>query len=241
MLETLATGIDPDASLGDVIDAAHTLGWGEQMGKLSLADLAEALLPAEGESSDEPPAHAEQEAASGEEEAHNDATPASTRGGRKKVARSAKKATSSRSTTATRGKAKKAAKATTTSKAKSKKATATTTVRGKKAAPTTTARAKKAAAKAGTTAKKSKKKSGLESARLRALQKKIDADEPMSLDEAAELLVPIVEAMGEATMQALEDATGIARRKLRFHIGQLVRNAYLQRHGMGRGTTYTVA
>jgi predicted HTH transcriptional regulator len=61
----------------------------------------------------------------------------------------------------------------------------------------------------------------------------------MSLDEAAELFVPIVSELGNATMQDLEDATGLGRRKLRFHIGQLVRNDCLERHGMGRGTYYT--
>jgi hypothetical protein len=40
-------------------------------------------------------------------------------------------------------------------------------------------------------------------------------------------------------MQDLEQFTGIGRRKLRFHIGQLVRHDHLARHGMGRGTYYT--
>ncbi len=76
-------------------------------------------------------------------------------------------------------------------------------------------------------------------ASLETLKSKLDADEPMSLDEAAEVLVPIVSNMETATMQQLEELTGIGRRKLRFHIGQLVRNEYLERHGMGRGTYYT--
>jgi hypothetical protein len=41
-------------------------------------------------------------------------------------------------------------------------------------------------------------------------------------------------------MQAIEDATGMGRRKVRFHVGQLVRAGLLERHGMGRGTYYTV-
>jgi hypothetical protein len=45
--------------------------------------------------------------------------------------------------------------------------------------------------------------------------------------------------METATMQQLEEFTGIGRRKLRFHIGQLVRHEHLERHGMGRGTYYT--
>jgi hypothetical protein len=75
--------------------------------------------------------------------------------------------------------------------------------------------------------------------RLKALRAKIDADDPMSLEEAAELLVPVIEELGQATMQDLEQFTGIGRRKLRFHIGQLVRHDHLERHGMGRGTYYT--
>lgn len=76
-------------------------------------------------------------------------------------------------------------------------------------------------------------------AALATLKSKLDADEPMSLDEAAEVLVPIVSNMETATMQQLEEFTGIGRRKLRFHIGQLVRHEHLERHGMGRGTYYT--
>jgi hypothetical protein len=75
--------------------------------------------------------------------------------------------------------------------------------------------------------------------RLKALRAKIDADDRMSLEEAAELLVPVIEELGQATMQDLEQFTGIGRRKLRFHIGQLVRHGHLDRHGMGRGTYYT--
>ncbi|MCR9164761.1 MAG: hypothetical protein ACE37F_33715 [Nannocystaceae bacterium] len=76
-------------------------------------------------------------------------------------------------------------------------------------------------------------------AALESLKARLDADEPMSLEEAAEVLVPIVSNMETATMQQLEEFTGIGRRKLRFHIGQLVRHEYLERHGMGRGTYYT--
>ncbi len=54
-------------------------------------------------------------------------------------------------------------------------------------------------------------------AALATLKSKLDADEPMSLDEAAEVLVPIVSNMETATMQQLEEFTGIGRRKLRFH------------------------
>lgn len=71
---------------------------------------------------------------------------------------------------------------------------------------------------------------------------KVALDDRMSLDEAAAMLLPLVRAHGEATMQQLEQSTaGAGRRKLRFHIGQLVKNGRLERHGMGRGTFYTVA
>lgn len=98
-----------------------------------------------------------------------------------------------------------------------------------KAPPAT--KAKAAAAK--------KHSGGSSSAALEALKSKLDADEPMSLEEAAEALIPIVGNMQTATMQQLEEFTGIGRRKLRFHIGQLVRHGHLERHGMGRGTHYT--
>jgi hypothetical protein len=71
---------------------------------------------------------------------------------------------------------------------------------------------------------------------------KISLDDRMSLGEAADVLLPLVRALGQATMQQLEQSTaGAGRRKLRFHIGQLVRNGHLQRHGMGRGTYYTAS
>jgi Mg-chelatase subunit ChlI len=67
----------------------------------------------------------------------------------------------------------------------------------------------------------------------------VSLDERMSLQEAAKAIVPLVQALGQATMQELEASTKAGRRKLRFHIGQLVRHGYLERHGMGRGTYYT--
>ena len=87
--------------------------------------------------------------------------------------------------------------------------------------------------------KSTKATAATSNAALESLKARLDADEPMSLEEAAEVLVPIVSNMETATMQQLEEFTGIGRRKLRFHIGQLVRHEYLERHGMGRGTYYT--
>lgn len=100
---------------------------------------------------------------------------------------------------------------------------------------------KRATAKKKTAKKKAASKATAKSsnAALESLKARLDADEPMSLEEAAEVLVPIVSRMDTATMQQLEEFTGIGRRKLRFHIGQLVRHEYLERHGMGRGTYYT--
>lgn len=120
-----------------------------------------------------------------------------------------------------------------------KKAPAKKTSTKKAAAKKTTKRAaakkttKKAAAKKTSTKKATKKK-----AKRKA---KVVVDDRMSLDEAADYFVPIIENLGEATMQDLEDETGVGRRKLRFHVGQLVKHGYLERHGMGRGTHYTVA
>lgn len=90
------------------------------------------------------------------------------------------------------------------------------------------------AAKPSTTSSNRKR-----NARVRALKRKIAADEPMSLEEAVDLFVPLVAELGETTMQDLENLTGVGRRKLRFHVGQLVREGHLERHGMGRGTYYT--
>ncbi len=67
------------------------------------------------------------------------------------------------------------------------------------------------------------------------------AHDRLSHDQAIALLVPMVEEMGQATMLELEARTGMGRRKIRFHVGQLVKSGHLVRHGMGRGTHYTVA
>jgi hypothetical protein len=172
VLHALRDKLEPTVTMGEVIDAAEALGFGDQLGELSLQDLADALLTPVEEAAnsaalavapDEPPAKPH------------------------KVATKSKKTLS--------------------------------------AAPKPT-KVSKAAPK---------------SARLKALKKKIDAEERMSLDEAAEVFLPVIEEMQQATMQDLESFTGIGRRKLRFHVGQLVREGHLERHGMGRGTYYTLA
>ncbi|MCA9714166.1 MAG: hypothetical protein KC468_05720, partial [Myxococcales bacterium] len=95
--------------------------------------------------------------------------------------------------------------------------------------------AKKAAKK--TPAKKPSKRAASERKSKSAAP--ID-DEAMSIEQAARKLVPLVRKYKQATMQDLEEATGLGRRKLRFHVGQLVKHGKLKRHGMGRGTHYTV-
>ncbi|RMG99734.1 MAG: transcriptional regulator [Deltaproteobacteria bacterium] len=85
-------------------------------------------------------------------------------------------------------------------------------------------------------------------ARARATPKGVDprrgrasSGERLSPEAAAELIVPIVAERGKATMLEIEEATKMGRRKVRFHVGRLVKAGRLVRHGMGRGTYYTVA
>ena len=231
VLAALRERIGPEHTVGEVLDAAEALGWSEPMGELSLADLAEALLaplgdaasPADTEAREGAPTDEDQNEHEGEDE--DEAPVKRGRGGKKTAAAKAKK---------TPAKAKKAG----AKKAGSKKATASPTPNKKgaakkagkkaaKAAPVTTARGKKPAGAVSKKTGRSKRAS------------KVDFDEPMSLEEAAGVLVPLVKSLGEATMQDLEEQTAGGRRKLRFHIGQLVRHGYLERHGMGRGTYYT--
>jgi hypothetical protein len=199
VLEALAERLGPSVTMGDVLDAAEGLGWGDGIGDLTLADLAAALLepttnvPAPAAIVAQPEDDDEEE----EEEEEEEAAP-----------KAAPKATAAASANA---KKKSRARA------------------PEPEPPPPPAKGKKA----GKPMMKTK------TSRLKALRAKFDADEPMSLEEAAELLVPVIEELGQATMQDLEAFTGIGRRKLRFHIGQLVRHDHLERHGMGRGTYYT--
>lgn len=188
-LDALARNFEATATVGEIVDAAAALGF-DEIGDLSLADLADAILvdgaasapaettapAAEADDDDE----ADDDGDDEDEEPEVEAAPAR---GAKKGAAKAKPA--------------------------------------KPAPPSKAAAAKPA--KAGKV-------------------QKVSLDDRMSLDEAAAVLLPLVRAHGEATMQQLEQSTaGAGRRKLRFHIGQLVKNGRLERHGMGRGTFYTVA
>ncbi len=257
VLEAIGANIHPDSTLGEVLDAAQALGWSEQMADLSLADLADALLAPEADDVEEAAAEEEAEDEAAEEDAEaeedeyeedeyeddeyeddeyeedeaedededeedeeEDEVAAPRRGRRRAAANKATKKTAKKTS-------KKPAKK--TSKKTSKKPAKKTS---KKPAKKTS---KKPAKK---TSKKPAKKTSKSSRGRR--RPAVDVDERMSLEQAAEFFVGYVEELGEATMQALEEETGIGRRKLRFHIGQLVKEGYLERHGMGRGTYYTV-
>ncbi len=182
MLQALSARVPQDATLGDLVDAARSLGWSDPMGTLTLQDFADALLGQEAELDQTAPAPSE---------------PAPQPTATTPNTRAAKASTGTRKLPA-------ASKTTPSKPSKPNKPNKTSA-----------------------------------SAALEGLKSKLDADEPMSLEEAAEALIPIVGNMKTATMQQLEEFTGIGRRKLRFHIGQLVRHGHLERHGMGRGTHYT--
>lgn len=238
VLETIARELSPTTTLGDIVDAAQELGWGDAMGELSLGEFAEALLGGEVAAPAVPPAVADagepeeeeeeeveafaeepEDEDEDEEEEEDDDDLSETE---EDVApppppKAAKK---------TKAAAKKAGKA---AKGKSRVAPTQTALPNIPAAP-----AKKGAAGGKKLSKKAAKKAAMY---VPAMQDDSDA---MNLDQAAKLLVPIVRKLKEATMQDLEEQTGMGRRKLRFHIGQLVKHGRLKRHGMGRGTCYTV-
>ncbi len=248
MLDTIAHELTPDTTLGDIVDAAHDLGWGDNLGELNLADLALALFgeaPAPAASPSPEPeqlSEADDDAADDddddeaaddgeeeEEEAVEEEAPAKGRG--RKAAKAEPAAAPRKQSSldraldridkalAARGRKTKPAPA----KATSKK------VAGKKAAPAPAPAKGKAAPPKGR-------------ARPAPVVEEDEDDDTdaMSLDQAAKLLVPLVRKLKEATMQDLEEQTKMGRRKLRFHIGQLVKHGRLKRHGMGRGTCYTV-
>ena len=290
VLEVLAEELDPGTTMGEVLDAAADIGWGEAFGELNLAELAEVLVAGAPEliakeqaeevevvadenradDADDVEAEADDvddlddddddpdDDAGSDDDTDDDADeqPVSVwRTSKKRSARkvAARKAASKKA--AKKAASKKAAKKATAKKT-AKKATAKKTAKtatAKKTAKKVTAKkatAKKATAKKPTskktTSKKTSKKAASKSAKKKTAKKgskKAAAveEEALSLEQAAKLLVPMVRRLKEATMQELEERTGMGRRKLRFHIGQLVKNGHLTRHGMGRGTCYTVA
>jgi hypothetical protein len=238
VLDTIARELRPDTTLGDIVDAAQELGWGDNLGELSLSDLALALLgdaePA-AEAPAEPAAEAPAAAADAEddedaaevedadeadeddeaedeeeeeEEEEEEAVVAAPRRGRAAAEPAKPRKPSSMDRALDR----------------IDKALA---ARGRKPRAAETRAAKSAKKPAKAAAKKAAKPAD-------------DDTEAMSLEQAAKMLVPLVRKLKEATMQDLEEQTGMGRRKLRFHIGQLVKHGRLKRHGMGRGTCYTV-
>ena len=275
LLETIAQELSPDTTLGEVVDAVESLGWGEHMGELCLAELAGALVqnpdgdePAEAsgqdnetEATDEDEVEDEvEEDAEDEDEDEDDAEDAyededededpiqlllsSSRSSRKSSSRRASaRKTASKAASGRKKASKKTAKS---KKSAKKKATKKKTAKKKTAKKATKKTSKKTSKKtAKKTAKKTSKKTSKKAASKKPKGRKaklvapID-DEAMSIEQAARKLVPLVRKYKQATMQDLEEATGLGRRKLRFHVGQLVKHGKLKRHGMGRGTHYTV-
>ncbi|MBZ5714821.1 hypothetical protein [Nannocystis pusilla] len=250
VLETIARELNPATTLGDIVDAAQELGWGDAMGELSLGEFAEALLGGEatgvpaalvadaGEGDDESELESadedEGELFAEEPEDDDDLSETEEDVAPPPVAK------------ASRGKAKvgakKAAKAAKEAK-ETKPAKPGKSAKGGRVVPTQTALPiippAPAGKKGAAAAKKQLSKKAAKKAAMYVPAMQDDSD-AMNLDQAAKLLVPIVRKLKEATMQDLEEQTGMGRRKLRFHIGQLVKHGRLKRHGMGRGTCYTV-
>ncbi len=239
VLDTIARELGPDTTLGDIVDAASELGWSD-IGELCLADLASALagdsepLPVTADASDtddeaeeedeaedeevDEDEEDEEEDEDDEEEDEDDDDDDEEEDDEDEEEEEAEEEQQPR-----KGRKDAAANRKPSSMDRAlDRIDRALAARGRKPA------AKPAKKK---TSKKASKK----------LSKLADDDsEAMSLDQAAKLLIPLVRKLKEATMQDLEEQTGMGRRKLRFHIGQLVKHGRLKRHGMGRGTCYTV-
>lgn len=241
VLDTIARELGPDTTLGDIVDAAQELGWNE-VGELCLEDLAAALAgdadapretssalteadeeetdadeeSDEEETDDETDDDEEEEETDEEEEEEDEEEEVAPRRGRKPAAEAAPSRKPSSMDRAL------------------DRIDRALAARGRKPV----ARAAAAEAKPAKGKKAVKKTAKKVSSRAAAAAD--DDTEAMSLDQAAKLLIPLVRKLKEATMQDLEEQTGMGRRKLRFHIGQLVKHGRLKRHGMGRGTCYTV-
>jgi hypothetical protein len=208
VLDALCQSLPPTATVGEIVDAATMLGFPE-VGELSLADLADALLSPDGVA-----VHERSDAATGDvvrpavdaaddTDDDDDDSDDDREGDDDDDDDDDDDAPERAAPAAARGKGR----------------TAAVAKPAKVAAPPKSTKAGKGG---------------------KAI--KVSLDERMSPEEAAAALLPLVEQLGEATMQQLEEATaGGGRRKLRFHIGQLVKNGRLARHGMGRGTYYTLS
>jgi len=257
VLDTIAHELTPDTTLGDIIDAANDLGWADGLGELCLSDLAIALF---GEADvdapiDAPvaaetvttPVDADDDDADSDADSDDDDT--------ELAADDDDDAEAEPEDEPARGR-----KPSSLDRAVDrieKTLAAARKVRAKKVAKAASKKVAKAAARIPTPVKPAKAKAAAKAApppakatpprAVKAGRAPIEDDEDedddteaMSLDQAAKLLVPLVRKLREATMQDLEEQTKMGRRKLRFHIGQLVKHGKLRRHGMGRGTCYTV-
>ncbi|MBL9104869.1 MAG: hypothetical protein JNL82_28245 [Myxococcales bacterium] len=239
VLDTIARELGPDTTLGDIVDAANELGWSENFGELCLADLAVALA---GEDAAEPPAavtatsgdgadeddeeEEDEVEADAEEDEEEDEDDEEEEDEDEDEDEEEEEEDEEEEEVAPARRGKNAGKQSSMDRALDRIDRAL--ARGRKSSKPEAKAAKPAAKKA---AKKPAKK---------ASKAADDDSEAMSLDQAAKLLIPLVRKLKEATMQDLEEQTGMGRRKLRFHIGQLVKHGRLKRHGMGRGTCYTV-
>lgn len=237
VLDTIARELGPDTTLGDIVDAASELGWSD-IGELCLADLASALagdsepLPVTADASDTDD-EAEEEVEEEEDEADEEETDEEEEDEDDEEEEDDEEDEDDEE------------------EEEEEEAEEEQPRRGRKDAAANrkpssmdraldridralAARGRKPAAKPAK-GKKTAKKTAKKASKLAD-----DDSEAMSLDQAAKLLIPLVRKLKEATMQDLEEQTGMGRRKLRFHIGQLVKHGRLKRHGMGRGTCYTV-
>ena len=62
----------------------------------------------------------------------------------------------------------------------------------------------------------------------------------LSTDDVESTLIPLIQSLGQASMQMIEEETGQKRQYLRGPINELVEQGRLLRVGKGRGTCYTV-
>ena len=253
VLETIAHELTPDTTLGDIVDAAQDLGWADSLGELSLSDLAAALLggepptstvtaPAvqqddeEDEDEDEDEDDSDELEDDGDEDEDEDAEDEEEE--EEAPAKRGRKSAKAEPAAAQRKPSSLDRALDRIDKALAARRKVRPEGRGKVASKATSKAASKVAAKVTKAGKKLAKKAAA-SKRAPIIEDEDDTD-AMSLEQAAKLLVPLVRKLREATMQDLEEQTHMGRRKLRFHIGQLVKHGRLKRHGMGRGTCYTV-